>query len=239
MTDIKVKDRDVVVPGELLVDGMDSLPGSGTYRKENGIYAERLGLVLLDGRTVKIIPLSGQYVPKRNDKIICTVTNINMSGWTVDTHSAYHAMLSLREATSDFIAKGADLSKYFGIGDHLVCTVINVTSQMLIDVTMKGPGLMKLKGGRTFEVASQKVPRIIGKQGSMVSMLKNATKCNIVVGQNGFVWVHGTPENEIIVRQAIKKIETESNKPGLTDTIKTFLEKATGTKIQDAVQKTN
>jgi exosome complex component RRP4 len=90
---------------------------------------------------------------------------------------------------------------------------------------MKGVGLNKLKGGRIINVASNKVPRIVGKQGSMVSMIKDATKCNISVGQNGLVWINGTPDGELLAVKAIRKIEEESHLSGLTDRVKEFLDK--------------
>ena len=70
MGKINVKDKDVVVPGEILATGMDSLPGIGTYREGENIIASRLGLVHIDGRTLKLIPLSGRYIPKKGDTII-------------------------------------------------------------------------------------------------------------------------------------------------------------------------
>jgi len=91
--------------------------------------------------------------------------------------------------------------------------------------------LRKLIGGRIIKVNSNKVPRIIGKRSSMVSMIKNATDCNIIVGQNGIVWIQGLPKNEIIVVKTIRKIEQEAHISGLTERIKTFLEKETNKKI--------
>ena len=91
---------------------------------------------------------------------------------------------------------------------------------------MKGPGLRKLEEGRILNVASTKVPRIIGKQGSMVSMIKKATNCNIIVGQNGIVWIKGlNPEDEILTVETIKKIEKQAHFNGLTDEINAFLDK--------------
>lgn len=232
MSKILVKDKDVVVPGEALAEGMDSLPGNGTYRDGDNIRAGRLGLVGVDGRTIKLINLSGRYIPKRNDTIICKVIDVNFSGWRLDTNCAYSAMLSMKDGSSDFIARGADLTQYYNLGDYLICKITNVTSQKLIDVTMKGPGLKKLKGGRIVQVNTNKVPRIIGKQGSMVSMIKQATGCRIMVGQNGLVWLEGDAKGELIAVKAIKKIEEESHLSGLTDRIKAFLEKETGKKIE-------
>ncbi len=225
MSKIIAKDKEISVPGETLAIGMDTLPGAGTYREGERIVANRLGLVMIDGRTIKLIPLSGRYIPKTGDTIICKVIDVSFSGWRLDTNSAYSAMMSLKDATSEFIARGANLTQYYDLGDYIVCKIVNVTSQKLIDVSMKGPGLRKLKGGRVIEVDPNKVPRIIGKQGSMVIMVKDATKCNITVGQNGLIWVDGDPMNELLAIQTIRKIEKESHLSGLTDKIKEFLEK--------------
>ena len=225
MSKIIVQDKSIAVPGETLAVGMDMLPGSGTYREGESIKANRLGLAVIDGRTIKLIPLSGRYIPKTGDTIICKVIDVSFSGWRLDTNSAYSAMMSMKDATSEFIARGANLTQYYDLGDYVMCKIVNVTSQKLVDVTMKGPGLRKLRGGRVIEVDPNKVPRIIGKQGSMVIMIKDATKCNISVGQNGLVWIDGEPLNELLAIQTIRKIERESHLSGLTDKIKDFLEK--------------
>ena len=232
MSKILIKDKDIAVPGEVLAEGMDYLPGNGTYRDKEKIRAERLGLAQIEGRAIKLILLSGKYLPKRGDTIIGKVEQIIMSGWMLDTNSAYSAMLGMKDATSEFIPKGADLTQYFNFGDYIVCKITNVTSQKLVDVTLRGPGLRKLRNGRIIEVNTNKVPRIIGKKGSMVSMIKQATDCNIIVGQNGIIWLQGKePEMEFLAIDAIKKIEEESHLSGLTDKMKEFLEKATGKKI--------
>lgn len=225
MSKVNVKDKDISVPGEILAVGMDSFPGMGTYREGENIIASRLGLVQLDGRTIKLIPLSGRYTPNKYDIIIAKVIDVNMSGWRLEINSAYSAMLSMKEATSQFINRGADLTKFYNIGDYVSCKIVQVTSQKLVDVTMKGMGLRKLVDGRIINAASNKVPRIVGKQSSMVSMIKDATRCNIMVGQNGLIWINGTPKGELLAIKAIRKIEQESHLSGLTDRIKEFLDK--------------
>jgi len=224
MTNILVQDKSVVVPGEALAEGMDYLPGFGTYRTDDKIYAQRLGIVTLDGRAVKIIPVSGSYIPKVNDVIIGKVIDVTMSGWRINTNSAYTAMLMLKDGSADYIARGADLTTYYQLEDFIVCKITKVTSQKLVDLTMKGPGLKKLKGGRIVQVNPFKVPRIIGKQGSMVTMVKQATNCRIVVGQNGLIWLEGTPQEESLAVTTIKMIEKQSHRPGLTEKIKKYLE---------------
>jgi exosome complex component RRP4 len=228
MGKLLVGERSVVVPGEKIAEGLDYLPAHGAYRKDDHILAGKLGLLTVDGRAVKIIPLSGRYMPKRNDVIIGKVIDVMISGWRMDINCAYSAMLSMKDATSDFIARGADLTQFFNLEDYVVVKIVNVTSQKLVDLTTKGPGLRKLYGGRVITVNCNKVPRIIGKQGSMVSLIKNATGCKIIVGQNGIVWLQGEPMSEVIAIQAIKKIEEESHISGLTERVTEFLEKSCG-----------
>jgi len=225
MGEIKVKDKDVVVPGETLAVGMDFLPSYGTYREGEKILSSRLGLVNVEGKVIKLVPLSGVYQPKKGDTIIGQVVEILLTGWRINTNSAYPAVLNMKDATSEFIPRGADLTKFFCIGDYVMVTIINVTSQNLVDLTMKDAGLRKLMGGRIINVGANKVPRIIGKQGSMVSMIKQYTNCRILVGQNGVVWVQGEdPAKELLAINTIKKIEQEAHFVGLTDRIKEFLE---------------
>ena len=224
MSELMVKEKTVTVPGEKLAEGMDYLPGDGTYRLNEDIIANKLGLVNVSGRAIRIIPLSGGYLPKTGDNIIGQVTDITMSGWRVELNCAYSAMLSMRDASTDFIAKGADLTKFFDIGDYIVAKVVTVTSQNLVDISTKGPGLKKLKGGRIISINPKKVPRIIGKTGSMVSMIKEHTGCKVVVGQNGLIWLEGEPKMEHLAVKTIRLIESQSHISGLTDKIKGFLE---------------
>ncbi|MFH1770849.1 MAG: exosome complex RNA-binding protein Rrp4 [archaeon] len=238
MGKILVKDKAIVVPGDVLADGMDFLPSFGTYRKGDLIIANRLGLLSIEGKVLKTIQLAGAYLPKRNDVVIGRVFDILMSGWRMDINSAYSAVLMMKEASFNFIQKGADLSKFFALDEYVMTKITNVTSQKLVDVTMKGPGLRKLTGGRVIKVNTHKVPRIIGKQGSMVSMIKDATGCRISVGQNGLVWLSGEPEAEALAEETIRKIEAEAHHSGLTDEIMKFLEKH-GKKIPKRAEPTN
>jgi len=89
-----------------------------------------------------------------------------------------------------------------------------VTSQKLIDVRMKGPGLRKLESGRLVRISPYKIPRVIGKDG----------------GQNGLVWISGEPAQEVIVERAIRKIDEEAHLGGLTERMATWLKEQGGAK---------
>ena len=220
-----VKDKDIVVPGEELANGMDYLPAEGAFRKDDRVIASYLGLVNINGRLIKIIPLSGRYVAKKGDTIIGEITDINFGGWQVDVGSSYNANLSLKDATSDFINKGSDLTQYYTFGDIVVANITNVIRNKIVDLTMRGPGLKKIVGGRIISIKPSKVPRVIGKQGTMISMIKDKTGCKIIVGQNGKVWISGdSPKQEKLAFDVIKLIEENAHIDGLTDKVKKYLE---------------
>jgi len=232
LSELLVKEKDVVVPGQILATGMEFLPSHGTYRKDENILANRVGVAVIDGKVIRTIPLSGRYLPKRSDIVIGRVIDIISMGWRVEFNSPYNGLVPIRDGTFEFVPKGADFSRYYDIGDYFVGKITNVSGQNLVDISIKGQGLHKLRGGRIVTVNTNKVPRIIGKKGSMVSMIKQATDCKITVGQNGWVWLSGEPAMENLAILAIKKIERESHISGLTDRIKVFLEEKTGRKIE-------
>lgn len=227
MGELLVKNKDIVVPGEELAIGIDFLPAEGTFREGDKIIAFQLGLVNVSGRLIKVIPLGGKYLPKKGDIVIGEVINLTFSNWFVNIGCANNAVLSVREAT-EYIDRGADLAQYYNFGDVIVAKVTNVT-RSAIDISMKGPGLKKLLGGKLMKVMPSKVPRIIGRQGSMVSLIKDATNCRIIVGQNGFIWIQGNnPNDELIASEAISKVEERAHIDGLTDEIKNFIESRYG-----------
>lgn len=230
-SELFVQDKEVVVPGQILAEGMEYLPSYGTYRKNDQIIANKLGLLTVDGKVLRTIPLSGQYYPKRNDIVIAKVIDILSVGWRVEFDSYVTGLIPVKDGTFEFVQKGGDLTRYFAIEDFVVCKITNVSSQGLVDLSAKGPGLRKLRGGRMMKINAHKVPRIIGKKGSMVSMIKNATDCKITVGQNGRIWLQGEPQMEFLAIKTIEKIDRESHVSGLTDRIKEYLEKETGKTI--------
>ncbi|MEK6940359.1 MAG: exosome complex RNA-binding protein Rrp4 [Nanoarchaeota archaeon] len=221
-----VKERDVAIPGDELAEGMDNLPAQGSYRDGDKIIANQLGVVTIQGRLIRIVPLRGRYEAKAGDLVIGKVVNIGFSSWSIDISTAYDAQISLKEGTSDYVERGSDLTQYYDFGDLVVAKITNVSTGKLVDLTMKGPGLRKLVGGRTLIVASSKVPRIIGKQGSMITMIKDYTGCRISVGQNGIVWLSGSDnKSEALAIEAIELIQKEAHTEGLTERIKELLEK--------------
>ncbi|MEK6934370.1 MAG: exosome complex RNA-binding protein Rrp4 [Nanoarchaeota archaeon] len=229
MGDLKIKDKDIVVPGEILAAGMDFLPSGGAFREGEDIIASQVGVVSIDGRLVKVVPLAIKYIPKRGDMVIGTVEEVTNNGWFVDFGYSNFALIPLRDGSMDYIPKGADLTQYYNYGDYVVANITNVTKSKQVDLSMKGPGLRKLSEGVILKVNPAKVPRIIGKQGSMISMVKTKTDCRIVVGQNGLIWIYGIdPVKEKVAVDTIKMIDEKAHIQGLTDEVSAYLEKKVG-----------
>ncbi|MFH1638453.1 MAG: exosome complex RNA-binding protein Rrp4 [Candidatus Woesearchaeota archaeon] len=225
MTEKLIKETGIVVPGEILATGMGFVPTGGCFRENENVIASQLGLMSVSGRMIKVIPLSGTYVPKKDDVVIGIIAEVSYSNWFVNIGYANEAVLSMKDASSDFIERGAELSDYFGLKDMILTKVTNVTKSKAVDLSMKGPGLRKLVGGRLVQVTPVKVPRVVGKKGSMINMIKDATECIITVGQNGRIWIAGKdPVKEKLAADAIMLIEEKAHVPGLTEMVKKFLQ---------------
>ena len=105
MTKLLLKEHEIVVPGEEIAEGMEFLPSSGTYRDQDKIISSKLGIISINKNIIKVIPLTGRYMPKVDDIVIGRIIEIGFYGWSVDIGSAYPATLSIRDA-SEFIDKG-------------------------------------------------------------------------------------------------------------------------------------
>ncbi|HKZ34105.1 MAG TPA: exosome complex RNA-binding protein Rrp4 [Candidatus Nanoarchaeia archaeon] len=216
-------ERKVVIPGEVIVSGEDYLPGEGTEKRGQEIVAIRYGLAEESSSLVKVIALSGIYQPRRGNVVIGKVENITFNGWVVDINSPTGAFLPLAEVPR-FVSKD-EMSEVLDIGDMLVAKILGVNGRG-IDLTIKMRGLGKIEEGMIIKVNSNKVPRIIGKEGSMINIVKNETGCNITVGQNGLIWIKGERiEDELFVKRAIMFITEKSFTSGLTEEVQKWFDK--------------
>jgi len=212
--------RKLVISGDLLGTGR---PGHGTYLEGDKVFSKFIGLVEQKNDVFFVIPLSGVYNPKRGDGVIGRIDDVIFSKWLVNINSPYQAVLPLSEATEDFIdLTKTELTKYFDYDDLIFAEISTVSKTKNVQLSMRDRKCRKLRGGRVIKVTPAKVPRIIGKAGSMVEMIKDLTETQIVVGQNGLVWVKG--DNEDIAVEAVMTIEEKSHTQGLTEYIKTMIQ---------------
>jgi len=228
--------KQLVTPGELLAEG-EYLPGENTYMEENKIFASRIGLVDTDNKKVNVVALRAFYVPKMGDIVIGTVVEVGFNGWTVDIKSPYTALLRASDVLSrPFKPQADELSAVLNAGDLIVAKIASYDRAHDPQLTVGEPGLGKITRGQILHVTPTKIPRVIGRKGSMISMIKQETGCQIILGLNGVILVTGKePEDEEIAIEAIKKIEEESHTSGLTDRITQLLKERKG-KVEEKVE---
>ncbi|MFB6181215.1 MAG: exosome complex RNA-binding protein Rrp4 [Candidatus Nanohalobium sp.] len=220
----RVKDEnDLVTPGDLVAESGEVYADSGAYEENGKIYSKHLGTVHYHGQDVEIRPMSGRYMPQEGDIVVGEVTRVSYSRWNVDFNSPYEGSLNIADATDEYVDLDEDdLSDFFEVGDAVVIKIKSVSEAMDVDLSMTDKRCRKLEGGRVIEIAPSKVPRVIGKQGTMVKQINEKTNCNIIVGQNGQIWISGDKAN--LAARAVKKVEREAHTEGLTEKIGEWLD---------------
>lgn len=222
-------DKKLVIPGDLLSDDA-KLADEGTYVENGKVYSSVFGVASVKDR-IRVVPLSGKYIPRAGDIIIGVIKEIAFSNWIVDIRSPYEGLLHISEFPRRI--ESADMSRYLNIGDSIMTLVSDVDANMKVELTLNDQRLRPIKEGRIIEVTPSKVPRLIGRGGSMIAMLKNETGCNIFIGQNGRVWISGKDKGMDLAARAILKIEKETHISGLTDRITKFLKEEKGEKPKE------
>lgn len=213
--------REVVLPGDLLDTG-SLKAGSGAYLQDGKVYAAQLGIKSVKSNFVNVIPLGGRYIPVQGDTVIGKVEDVGPSNWLIDINSPYPAPLHVTEVP--WKVEFGDTSRFLNVGDTIMAKILLVDETKRVHVTMKEQGLRKLQGGQVMDVSHTKVPRVIGKGGSMIQMIKNVTNCRIFIGQNGRIWLDGDIDNMMVAIRAIKMIEECAQMLHLTEKVKEYLE---------------
>jgi exosome complex component RRP4 len=221
--------KQLVTPGEMLAEG-DYLAGKNTYAENSKIYASRIGLADCNNKQVNVVALRSFYFPKVGDVVIGTVLEVGFNGWTVDIKAPYTALLRASDVLSrPFKPQNDELSQVLTGGDLIVAKIASYDRAHDPQLTVGEPGLGKITRGQIIKVTPSKIPRVIGKKGSMISMIKKETNCQIILGLNGVILVTGkNPDNEELAIAAIQKIENESHTSGLTDRITQFVKEERG-----------
>jgi len=225
-------EKKLVIPGELLSDDA-KLADEGTYVENGKVYSSLFGIASLKNH-IKVVPLSGKYMPRSGDLIIGVITEVSFSNWIVDIRSPYEGLLHISEFPRRI--DNSEMSKYLKVGDSIMALVRDVDQNMKVELTLNDQRSRHIKEGRIMDVTPSKVPRLIGRSGSMISMLKNETNCNIFVGQNGRVWLTGKEKDIVLAIKTIIKIENEAHISGLTDRIVRFLKEQKAIKEEKVIK---
>lgn len=216
--------KQLVVPGDLLAEG-DYIAGENTYLEGNKVFTSRIGMVDFDNKRVNVVALRAFYVPRVGDLVIGTVAEVGFTGWTIDINAPYPALLRASEVLGrPYKPQQDDLPTVLDAGDLIVAKIFAFDRTHDPQLKVDEPGLGKITRGQIMKVTPTKIPRIIGRKGSMIGMIKLETGCHIILGLNGLVLITGkSVEDEDLAVMAIRRIEEESHTSGLTDRITQML----------------
>ncbi|MEM2760047.1 MAG: exosome complex RNA-binding protein Rrp4 [Nitrososphaerales archaeon] len=224
--------RKYVVPGDYIADG-NVKPLTNVVKIGEKIYATRVGIAEVGRDGAKVIPLSGVYMPRVGDLVVGKVIDHSAMAWELDINSCFSGHLPAQDVYGkDFSPSHDDLTKTFRIGDLVVCKIANFDRSRDPLLTVADKDLGKIPKGEVVRISPTRVPRLIGKRGSMIQTIEQSTRCKIIIGQNGVTVVSGQSADGILLAvKAIKMVEEEAHTANLTQRVKEMLQAATGGNI--------
>ena len=224
MSKVIAKNHEIVIPGDLLAEGTINY-GEGVVKRDSEYYSAVVGLFQDKGDFIQVKALKGKYIPRPGDLVIGKITEVGLTNWIVDIGSPYTAILLANNATEKRFDPIKDDSRdIFNIGDIILTKVASFDRTRDPSLITNERGLGKLRGGRLIEIEASHIPRVIGKKGTMINMIKRLTRTQIITGQNGRIWVNGKKiDDELKAIEAIEKVELEAHTQGLTDRIRDML----------------
>ena len=214
-----------VIPGEVIT--------TDSYRSEQNTFTEGdkiistvIGLSDVRDGSVRVIPLTGGYVPKDDDLVIGKVVSHSAMSWQVNINSCYEGMLPASDIFGrDFSSHSDDLTSKLDNGDLIAARIVNADKTRDPLLTISGRELGKIDSGELMYISPSKVPRLIGKRGSMIQMIEGATNANVTIGQNGLLVITCDDSNGLIKAiNAVELIEAQAHVANLTDKVNEMLE---------------
>ena len=217
--------RKYVIPGDVVTTG-PFRPEQNVVLEGNKIISTTIGVSEIYDDSVKVISLTGKYIPKINDLVIGKVISHTSLSWELDINSCYVGFLPAQDVFGrDFSAHADELTSKLKAGDLVAARIANFDRTRDPLVTIADRDLGKIDSGDLIKISPSKVPRLIGKRGTMIQTIETATEAVITIGQNGWVVVScENPEGLLKAKKAIKMVNEQAHVANLTDQVKEMLE---------------
>lgn len=219
--------RRYVIPGDTIT--------SGPFRPEQNVAVDgrkitstAVGVSEIYDDTVKVIPLAGKYNPKINDLVIGMVISHTSLSWELDINSCYVGFLPATDVFGrDFSAHADELATKLRSGDLVAARIANFDRTRDPLVTISDRDLGRIETGEMVKISPNKVPRLIGKRGTMIQAIESATGSVITIGQNGCVVIAcDSSEGLLKAKKAIRMVDEKAHSANLTEQVKGMLESA-------------
>src|SRR5919109_2657825 len=216
--------RKYVIPGDKIVDG-NFRPLMNVIRIGDSIISTRIGIAEAGRDGIKVIPLSGVYIPRVNDIVIGKIIDRSSLSWDVDINSCFSAHLPAQDVFGrDFSPARDDMNRELATGDLITARIIAFDRTRDPMLTIQDRDLGKIPRGESLKISATRVPRLIGKRGSMIQTIEQASSTRITIGQNGIIVVSGKDKEGITLAiNAIHIVEVEAHTSNLTQRIRQLL----------------
>ena len=217
--------RKYVIPGDVVTTG-PFRPEQNVILEGNKIISTSIGISEIYDDSVKVIPLTGKYIPKINDLVIGKVISHTSLSWELDINSCYVGFLPAQDVFGrDFSAHADELTSKLKSGDLVAARIANFDRTRDPLVTISDRDLGKIDSGALVSISPSKVPRLIGKRGTMIQTIEMATNAAITIGQNGWIVVScESPEGLLKAKKAIEMVDKKAHVANLTDQVKEMLD---------------
>lgn len=216
--------RKRVIPGDVIT--------TGSYRAEQNtvmdgrlIISTVVGVSEIVDNSVRVMPLTGKYMPRIDDMVVGKVTSHTSLAWELDINSCYLGFLPASDVFGrDFSARSDELTSRLKRGDLVATRIANSDRSRDPLLTITDRDLGKIDSGELVEISASKVPRLIGKRGNMIQMIEAKTDSLITVGQNGWVVVAcDNPDGLLKAKKAVNMVDKMAHIPHLTDRVRSML----------------
>ena len=176
-----------VLPGDVITTAPLRLHGNVTLEGKR-ILSTAIGLSDVSYDSVRVIPLSGVYLPKVDDLVIGLIKYIHGNSWFADINSCYEGMLLAK----DVFGRGSnatlgEMKASLDKSDLILARIANSDRTREPLLSISGQNLGKIDSGELVKISPTKIPRLIGKHGSMIQTIESSTNATITIGQNGLI----------------------------------------------------
>jgi exosome complex component RRP4 len=196
--------KTVVLPGDAMPEG---LAGTHyTYMSAGHAISKVVGVY--DDERKEIMPLEGAWHPRVGNSIVGVVASVDRNTCSIDLrHSSYGVLINDR------------MSRYRPRVGDVIESVVKSIERKNVPVMDRARPIEE--SSWLVYVKPSKIPRVLGRNNSMLRQIEELTQTRIIVGLNGFVAISGKGINPAVA--SIRKIESEAHTPGLTDRIREML----------------
>ena len=198
--------KKIILPGEMVFDGVLRIPN--TYVENGKTYASVVGMLDENNR---YIPLEAQYIPNVGDFVVGIVTDARSSGYSLDLSIPNKGFISTK-------FKRVHLE----LGEYVSGKIYEVRSDGSITIT----DARRLPPGNIIDFPPAKIPRLIGRKSSMISLIQDGIRGDIVVGNNGYIWVSSSADIPLFLR-IVEYVKNNAHRSGLTDAISNLIKLGT------------